>query len=126
MEIIFAAATMILVYFIVFQTLFSQQNFALNPPLDQLRRQKFSYEDCFDIDTKPGSNEEDKVRQLLTQYLVSSLGTTKSGSSRDSSKRTLPSLPSLSSARCMGAPRCSGASRNGSRTGSPFASRATA
>lgn len=128
MEIIFAAATMILVYFIVFQTLFSQQNFAMNPPLDQLRRRKFSYEEAFEIEAAKGNAanaEDDKVRRSPDQ--VSSLGMTKRRNSRDSKMRP-PSQPSLSSkgARCMGAPRYRGASRSGYQIGSRFASRATA
>ena len=72
MEIIFAAATMILVYFIVFQTLFAQQSLTMagvgpgsRPPFDMrtnlaLSRaeSKFSYDECYDIDQKSSPEEK--------------------------------------------------------------------
>jgi uncharacterized membrane protein len=54
MEVFFAIATIILVYFIIFQTLFAQQGLAMNGSrfdTSGRRMDKFlSYEDQFDID----------------------------------------------------------------------------
>lgn len=53
MEVFFAIATIILVYFIIFQTLFAQQNINIGPRYDSRGRKQdrfLSYEDLFDID----------------------------------------------------------------------------
>jgi hypothetical protein len=51
MEVFFAIATIILVYFIIFQTLFAQQNLHINGARGRNDSKKFlSYEDLFDIE----------------------------------------------------------------------------